>query len=149
MMRRLFPHPQLTLLLVVVWLMLVNALSLGSLVMAVLLGIAIPLLAMPYWPNRPRLRNPRIVAEYLAVVAWDIVAANFTVARIVLFVPNARLRPAWVAVPLVLTHPEAITTLAATITLTPGTISADLSADSRTLLVHYLQSLAQISRCNK
>jgi multicomponent K+:H+ antiporter subunit E len=140
MKRRLLPHPLLTLLLVVVWLMLVNHLSLGTLVMALLLGFAIPVLAAPYWPDRPHLRNPRMILEYLAIVVWDIVAANFTVARIVLFVPNRRLRPAWVAIPLVLTHPEAITTLAATITLTPGTISADLSADRRMLLVHCLHA---------
>jgi len=41
-------------------------------------------------------------------------------------------------VPLDLETPEAITALAATITLTPGTVTSDLSADGRTLLVHCL-----------
>ncbi|MBW6506687.1 MAG: Na+/H+ antiporter subunit E [Rhodobacteraceae bacterium] len=139
-MRKLFPHPQLTLLLAVVWLLLVNQITLGSLVMAGLLGTAIPVLTAPYWPDRPRLRNLPMIANYLAVVLWDIVIANFIVARIVLFMPNAQLRTAWVAVPLRLTQPEAITVLAATITLTPGTVSADLSADGRTLLVHCLHA---------
>ena len=35
---------------------------------------------------------------------------------------------------------EAITALAGTITLTPGTVSADLSADGRSLLVHCLET---------
>lgn len=139
-MRRLFPHPQLTVLLVVVWLMLVNHLSLGSLVMALLLGTAIPLMTAPYWPDRPRLRNLPMIASYVGIVVWDIVRANFTVARIVLFMPNAQLQSAWVAVPLRLARPEAITVLAATITLTPGTVSADLAADGRTLLVHCLHA---------
>lgn len=139
-MRKLFPHPQLTLLLAVVWLLLVNQITLGSLVMAGLLGTAIPVLTGPYWPDRPRLRNLPMIVIYLAIVLWDIVIANFIVARIVLFMPNAKLRTAWVAVPLRLTRPEAITVLAATITLTPGTISADLSADGRTLLVHCLHA---------
>jgi multicomponent K+:H+ antiporter subunit E len=139
-MRKLFPHPQLTVLLAIVWLLLVNAFSLGTLIMALLLGTAIPLLTVPYWPDRPRLRALPVVAAYLAIVVHDIIAANFTVARIVLFVPNARLRSTWVAVPLALTRPEAITVLAATITLTPGTVSADLSADGRTLLVHCLHA---------
>ncbi|WP_372839909.1 Na+/H+ antiporter subunit E [Phaeovulum sp.] len=140
MMRKLFPHPQLSLLLTVVWLLLVNQLSLGSLVMALILAWAIPLLTAPYWPERPGVRNLPMIISYLGVVAWDIVVANFVVARIVLFMPNARLHTAWVAVPLRLQQPEAITVLAATITLTPGTVSADLSADSRTLLVHCLHA---------
>ena len=41
-------------------------------------------------------------------------------------------------IPLALTSPEAITVLAGTITMTPGTVSAELSADGRALLVHGL-----------
>ena len=37
-----------------------------------------------------------------------------------------------------LTSPEAITVLAGSITMTPGTVSADLAADGRSLLVHGL-----------
>ena len=36
--------------------------------------------------------------------------------------------------------PEAIAVLAGTITMTPGTVSADLSADGRALLVHCLDT---------
>ena len=39
-----------------------------------------------------------------------------------------------------LSSPEAISALAGTITLTPGTLSADLSADGRALLVHCLET---------
>ncbi|MDP3860775.1 MAG: Na+/H+ antiporter subunit E [Phaeovulum sp.] len=140
MMRKLFPHPQLTILLALVWLLLVNHLSAGSLVMALILGTAVPLLTAPYWPERPRLHNLPMIGTYVAIVLHDIVVANFTVARIVLAMPNTRLRPAWIAVPLRLTQPEAITVLAATITLTPGTVSSDLSADGRSLLVHCLHA---------
>ena len=38
------------------------------------------------------------------------------------------------------TSPEAITVLAATITLTPGTVSCDLSEDGHALLVHCLHA---------
>ena len=43
-------------------------------------------------------------------------------------------------VPLDLTSPEAITVLAGTITMTPGTVSAMLSADSSAILVHCLHT---------
>ena len=54
--------------------------------------------------------------------------------------PNAKLKPAWIIVPLELTQPEAITVLAGTITLTPGTVSADLSTKGHSLLVHVLHT---------
>ena len=43
-------------------------------------------------------------------------------------------------IPLELRSPEAITALAGTISLTPGTVSCDLSADGRSLLVHCLDA---------
>jgi len=140
MIRKLLPHPLLTLLLIVAWQMLVNKLTLGNLVLGAILGLIIPLLTAPYWPNRPRLRSlPRIV-EYILVVLWDIVIANIQVAGIILFKRNANTRPAWINIPLRLHSPEAITVLAGTITMTPGTISSDLSADGHTLLVHCLHA---------
>jgi multicomponent K+:H+ antiporter subunit E len=77
---------------------------------------------------------------YCLLVMWDIVLANIAVARIVLFMPNDRIRSAWITVPLDLRTPEAITMLAGTITLTPGTVTADMSACGRALLIHSLHA---------
>lgn len=140
MLRKLFPHPWLTLLLTLVWLALANAISLGGIVMGLILGIAIPLGTAAYWPDRPRIRAPLKMAEFILIVLWDIVKSNFIVARIVLFTPRAALRPAWVTVPLDLRQPEAITVLAGTITMTPGTVTADVSADGKALLIHCLHA---------
>jgi multicomponent K+:H+ antiporter subunit E len=71
---------------------------------------------------------------------YDIVKSNFVVARIVLFMPNDAIRSAWVTVPLDLRSPEAISLLAGTITMTPGTLTADMSACGRALLVHSLHA---------
>lgn len=138
MLRKLLPHPLLTLVLTVVWVMLLNSLSLGGALLGLILGIAIPLLTSSFWPEAPRLRHPLRIAEYIALVLWDIVVANLAVARIVLFKPNHRLQPQFVTIPLEVRTPAAITVLAGTITMTPGTVSADLSADGRSLLVHCL-----------
>lgn len=140
MLRRILPHPLLTLTLTVGWLMLNNSVSLGGIVFGLILGLVIPILTAAYWPDRPRLRNPAMIVEYVLVVLWDIVIANIAVARVILFRRNADLRPAWIAIPLDLRTPEAITVLAGTITMTPGTVSSDLSADGRTLLVHCLDA---------
>ena len=99
MIRRILPHPVLSLLIVLVWMALVNRFAWGSLVFAAILALVIPWLTAPYWPGNPRVRGPLRIAAYLALVLWDIVRANIEVARIVLFTPNADLRPAWIAVP--------------------------------------------------
>jgi len=57
------------------------------------------------------------VLRFVGVVLWDIVVSNLTVARIVLS-PLSKPKPAWVPVPLALTHPAAITLLASVITTT-------------------------------
>ena len=140
MLRKILPHPFLTLTLIVVWQMLVNKLTFGNLVLGTILGLIIPIITSPYWPNRPRLSSlPRIV-EFVLVVLWDICVANVQVAIIILFKTNANTKPAWITIPLELRTPEAITVLAGTITMTPGTVSSDLSADGRSLLVHCLDA---------
>ena len=139
-LRRLFPHPFLSATLVVIWLLLVNRFAWGSLVFAIILGIVIPALTAPYWPDRPRLGSPVRIAAYILLVIHDIIVANIQVARIVLFLPNRDLKPAFITIPLELKSPEAITVLAGTITLTPGTVSCDLSEDGHALLVHCLHA---------
>ncbi len=139
-MRRLLPHPLLTLLLTCVWLLMANAYTLNSLTLGLIIGLVIPFVTAPYWPNRPVVRNPMMIVEYALIVLWDIVVANFVVARIVVFKRNEDMRPAWVAIPLELRTPEAITALAGTITMTPGTLTADLSSEGHALLVHCLDA---------
>lgn len=140
LLRRVFPHPHLSFLLTLVWLLLANEPSLNSLVFGLILGIIIPFITQPYWPDRPELRNWPMVVEYMLVVLWDIVIANITVARIILFKRDADRVPNWISIPLELRTPEAITVLAGTITMTPGTVSCDLSAQGHCLLVHCLDA---------
>jgi multicomponent K+:H+ antiporter subunit E len=54
--------------------------------------------------------------------------------------PEARVKSTFVQVPLTIRDPHGIATLASIITMTPGTLSADLSDDRRFLLVHALHS---------
>ena len=140
MMGRMFPHPQLTAMLTLVWLLLVNTFTPGNLILGLVLGIAIPVITQPFWQKRPVLRSPLRIAEYVAIVLWDIVVANVVVAYTILFKSNARTRSHWISVPLELTSPEAITVLAGTITMTPGTVASALTADARAILVHCLDT---------
>jgi multicomponent K+:H+ antiporter subunit E len=120
--------------------MLANTVSTGTLVFGAILGIVVPWITAAYWPDRPRLSSPFRIVEYILIVLWDIVVANVIVAAIILFKRNSTIRSQWVTVPLDLKTPEAITVLAGTITMTPGTVSSDVSADGRALLVHCLHT---------
>ncbi|MDA8585271.1 Na+/H+ antiporter subunit E [Rhodobacteraceae bacterium] len=136
----LMPHPLLTFILAVVWVLLQNEVSAGMVVFGILLGIIIPWGTSIWWPDRPKGFRMGKMVIYSFIVMWDIVVANIQVAWIVLTVPNAKLKPTWIVVPLELRQPEAITVLAGTITLTPGTVSADLSDEGHSLLVHVLHT---------
>lgn len=140
MLQRVLPHPILTLVLTAVWLLLLNDFSVGALVLGLILGMVIPFYTRRFWPDAPRMRRPLKIAEYCLVVVWDIIVANVQVAYLILFRRNEQLRPLFVSIPLELRAPEAIAVLAGTITMTPGTVSSDLSADGRCLLVHCLDT---------
>lgn len=136
----LIPHPFITLLLTIVWTLLQNEISAGMVVFGLILGIIIPWVTSIWWPDTPEGFRLGKMVSYSVVVIWDIMVANVQVAWIVLTVPNTKLKPAWIVVPLELRQPEAITVLAGTITLTPGTVSADLSDHGHSLLVHVLHT---------
>lgn len=85
-----------------------------------------------------RVRYIRQVERTVSFVAFfllELVLANLEVALQVLRGPK-RLRPAIVRVPIDLPSDGQITLLATVVTLTPGTMALDVSADRRNLYVH-------------
>lgn len=148
-MRHLLPHPALSAMLLIVWLLMANSITFGGFVLGAAFAWILPKFTQPFWPDRPRMRFRGAFLGYLAIVLFDIVVANFQVAWLILFRRNRDLRSRWLVVPIDLTTPEAITMLAGTISLTPGTVSSDVSADGRHLLVHALDvadEAAEIAR---
>jgi multicomponent K+:H+ antiporter subunit E len=137
-LQKWLPHPWTTILLMILWLALQNSVSNGNLLIAFLLGITLPLYTSSFWLQRQKIRNPLPVFELAVIVMWDIAVANVQVAWLVLFKDPSHLRSRWVSVPLEVVSLEALTALAAIVSLTPGTISSDFSDDNLFLLVHCL-----------
>ena len=79
----------------------------------------------------------RQVLGFAAFFAWELLLANLRVAYSVL-APDKSLRPGIVAIPLDVKTDTEITLLVNLITLTPGTLSLDVSADRSVLYVHTL-----------
>ena len=79
---------------------------------------------------------PRVMA-LIAVFVWEVVVANVSVAYRVIS-PRHGMRSGVIAVPLDVKTDVEITILANMISLTPGTLSLQVSEDKRLLYVHAL-----------
>ena len=92
----------------------------------------------------------RQVFHFILFFAWELMVANMRVAYDVL-TPRHRMTPGIVAIPLDAKTDREITILANLITLTPGTLSLDVSADRRVLYIHamYVQDVDQFKESIK
>jgi multicomponent K+:H+ antiporter subunit E len=135
--RRWLPHPVTSAALFVVWLLLNHTLSPGHVVLGIALGVLIPLFTRRFFPEPVYLGRVGTILRFIAMVLWDIVVASLTVARLTLG-PISKLRPRFVRVPVALADDFALTALASTISLTPGTVSAEIAPDREHILLHAL-----------
>ena len=123
--------------LLVIWLLLTNSFTIGNLLLAAILAWFIPSLVGNLQTDTQHVRRPLKALKYLIILFWDILVSSMIVAKQVMG-PSHLLRPGFVTVPLELEEPLPITLLASTISLTPGTVSTDLSEDHSVLFVHAL-----------
>lgn len=137
MTRRWLPFPRISLFLGILWLLLAQSVSAAHILLALVLGLGLPLLTGGMLPDLPAIRRPDRLAAYGLLVLWDILVANVKVAKLTLG-PLSRLNPAVVEVPLDIEDPIVASLLAATVTLTPGTVSMDIDMAARRLTVHGL-----------
>jgi len=139
MTRREFwlPRPLFSLFLALLWLLMVNSFSVAHMLLGLALGVLIPFITRAFWPEQAKVRYLLPLLRYFLVLMIDIVLSNLIVARRILWYPD-RLTPGFITYPLELDDDFAITILASTISLTPGTVSAHYDSDAGTLLIHAL-----------
>ena len=137
MIKRIFPHPLLTTTLWIIWLLLNNSLEAGHLLLGFLLAFLIARLTSSFRPECVHIRKPLILLKFAGVVLADMLIANVVVAKLILG-PNKRLRPGFFYIDLDIHTSLGISVLANTISLTPGTVACDLTADRSRLLIHAL-----------
>jgi multicomponent K+:H+ antiporter subunit E len=120
----------------VFWLALNQSVSPGQIVLGAAIAVVVPRAVARFGLARAAtLRRPLLMLKLIGRVAVDIGVANLALAKRVLG-PEARLRSHFVWMPLAIRSPHGIAVLATMISLTPGTVSAALSADGRHLLIH-------------
>lgn len=135
--RRYRPRVLNFVLLFVVWIFLTNAFTFGNVLLAAILAWVIPVSVGSLQSTTPQVVKPLKAIRYVLVLLGDIITSNIVVAKQVLG-PLDKLTPGFVAIPLELKEPLPITLLASTISLTPGTVSTEVSEDYKTLYVHAL-----------
>ena len=135
--RRFLPSLPQSLTVFAFWVLMAEDYSATTLLTAALLAWLMPHIASRLEREFARLGNVSILIPLAFKLMWDILVANITVARQVLG-PEAKLRPGFIWVPLDLTNIHGISALTSVITLTPGTVTAELSKDRKYLLVHCL-----------
>lgn len=132
------PHPFVSVIVALSWIMLAHSLDSATLLMALLLGILIPRLVNPFITRTPNI-NWGLALKLFFVVLWDIILCNIKVAKLVLG-PTRNLHPKWFRVPLETQHEQVNVLLALIITTTPGTVTAGIDDERGDILVHALST---------
>jgi multicomponent K+:H+ antiporter subunit E len=140
-MKRVMSSPFLVFSLTLLWPILNQSWSLGHLVLGFVLATLITWCVKPLMRGDERVWSvkfaPVVTLRLLGIIFKDVVMSNIDVAKIILS-PSQNASPRFVWVPISIKSPSGIVALASIITMTPGTLSADLSSDRKFLLVHAL-----------
>lgn len=118
-----------------VWALAGGHISLTSLVVGFALGYGVLWFAQPVMPATRYFRRLPAAVRFAGYFLWQLLLSNLRVAYHVI-TPHLYMRPGIVAIPLDAKTDQEITLLANLITLTPGTLSLDVSEDRRFLYVH-------------
>jgi multicomponent Na+:H+ antiporter subunit E len=127
----------LNMLLALMWTTLTGQFTLVNLLAGFLIGYGVLWLFYP-WATGSYLRKPWLLVGFIIFFLKELIVASFRVAIHVL-TPHHSLRPAIVAVPLSVQSDLEIALLGSLISLTPGTLSLDVSQDRRVLYVHAIE----------
>lgn len=109
--------------------------SVGNLLVGFLLGYLLMSLVRRTFPPTSYFFKMRQVARFALFFLYELVVANVQIAWLVLN-PRARVTPAIVALPLSARTDLEITLVANVFSLTPGTLSLEVSPDRRVLYLH-------------
>jgi multicomponent Na+:H+ antiporter subunit E len=123
------------LLLAGIWAAMMGELNLANLVLGLILGYVALFVTVPFTGDTGYFRRLPQVVAFFAWFVWEIIKSNLQVAWDVV-TPSHHATPGVVAIPLDVTTAGEITLLANLITLTPGTLSLDVSDDRKTLYIH-------------
>ncbi|WP_295046425.1 Na+/H+ antiporter subunit E [uncultured Paracoccus sp.] len=134
-MIRLFPHPVLSLCLIVFWLMLTRF-SLGYLILGTALSLVAGWAYSALHSARPRLRRWQTIPRLAWTLFVDIIRSNIAITRLLLTEGRSGRKSAFIKVPLNVTNANVLAVLAIILTATPGTAWVEYSTETGILTLH-------------
>jgi multicomponent Na+:H+ antiporter subunit E len=128
-----------------IWCFVHGTINFNNFLIGLLLGPVViwPFRSLYSFENKVSYQNitrkiPKMV-KYFCVLTVEIIKANIMVAKVILQ-PKMDIKPGIVAVPIRTVTDAGITAIANTITLTPGTLTIDVSDDKKVLYVHAIDA---------
>lgn len=119
------------------WLLLNDSVALGTVLLAALLGLLVPLSMRALTPEKPQLHNPGALLRLAGMVIYDVIRSNVAVSKIILR-PRRQHVSGFISIPLDLRNRYGLATLAMIVTCTPGTLWVHYDSRRGTLLLHVL-----------
>jgi multicomponent Na+:H+ antiporter subunit E len=123
------------LLLMIAWVLMTGVITLANLVLGFVLGFVVLFGARRILPPSPYFTRLRRLGSFIVFYIGEVIRANIRVAYDVV-TPTLLTKPAIIAIPLDVTTDFEITLLANLVTMTPGSLSLDVSGDRKVLYVH-------------
>lgn len=127
-----------TVVLTSVWLLLLERVSLGGVLLGASLSLVAALVTRQLSLPSGRLRRPAAAVELAFMVLSDIIRSNIAVARIILGLGSKKRSSDFLRIPLEMRTPYGLAVLACIITATPGTIWVAYDPTRNSLLLHIL-----------
>lgn len=137
-LRKIFPAPLISIMLIGIWVMLNQSLSVGNLVFAALLGLFIPIFSAPLRPLQVKVRKPLTIIRLFCIVTADAWLSAWAVIKILVRPIGDKDTSEFVQIPLDMRDPNGLAVLAIITCITPGNAWAELSMDRSVLLLHVL-----------
>ncbi|CAN5273741.1 Na+/H+ antiporter subunit E [soil metagenome] len=125
----------LNFLLALTWAAVTGIFSARNLTIGFVLGFLILLFADRTTDHASYIGRIIKLGSFIGFFVWELMVANIRMAHSVI-TPSTTMRPGVIAIPLSAKTDAEITLLANLISLTPGTLSIDVSTDRKTLYIH-------------
>ncbi|MCM3730792.1 Na+/H+ antiporter subunit E [Fictibacillus nanhaiensis] len=125
----------LNLLIGVIWMFLSESYSFASFLVGFVIGAALLFLLNRFIPDSYYFKQVKAIGYLIFLFIKELIMANLEVLKWV-YKPKLDFQPGIIALPIDVKKNWEITLLANLITLTPGTLSVDVSRDQRYIYIH-------------
>lgn len=137
-MKYWFPYPLLALLLLIIWLLVNQSVSVGQILLGSVLSLSLCWVVLSLDPQKSRIRKPALLVTLLGHIILDVARSNLAVARVILRGRHRKQTSGFLRLQLELQDRNALAVLACILAATPGTIWLEFDTAKRTLLLHIL-----------